>query len=1268
MEPLFISLYHYMRKHLKLVFVISMLVLMVCAASVFHLRVSENINDLIPESEHTSALQEIMSASNVVDQLLVLIGDGTQSKSQVKTLADSLTERLGKPMYDAYLHAPKLVVAEEEFAKSYDFFYNFLPFLMNDEDWEYVSSQCTADSVQQRINNHLKSLMSPSSIVSKQFILKDPLSLAARKLQSLNALRLISSLKQEKNYLYTHDETRILLVLEHKTELNDTHSNSLLLRMLKEDIESLRSFSPCPIYTYGALVATVENAQIVQRDVWLTVCISITLLSLLIAAFFKSVRSVFVMFLPCMAAVICTLALIQTIEGELSAIILGIGAVLMGIAIDYSLHLGVHFQVSQDVTQYFKGTVRPLVISCITSSGAFFLMYFLDAPALQTLGLFAGFTILFSALFSLCFLPYLLEKKKTKTQSTFFLFEALASFPFHQKKWIVSGVLVLTLISSFYVRKLSFEGDLTNLGYESAESALAREAIEDASSIGHKTVYVSSYASSLDSALILAKSLLPKLEDLKGHKQLEHYISLANLYPSSEQQVERLKQWQDFWRGEQGEKLLSDLEEQAQSKGFKAGAFKQFHAFVQQASFEYMDYEALKALRLNDQLVFQQDGLYHVVTVIKVKEEDKVHVYDVLREEPGLLVFDKTYYSAQLIQLMQDSFDDLSWWSLLFILFFLCIAYGRLELAIINLIPVAMSWLITLGTMAALGLKINIFNLIISTVIFGLGIDYSVFMMHGMLQARLGLGELKHFKYSILLSACTTLIGIGCLALARHPALQSIAYAAIIGIVSVLICTFCVQIPLYRFLFYSGGKLRETPLKWTDLLLSVYIFVLFLSMCVVISLLVLLLRLVFIPKARGQKIIHQLVYFVSRMVLKLVPIGVTKQSEADAFKAPELVICNHQSHLDILVLLSLSPKLVLLTKDWVWKNPFYGFFIRYLEFYPASRGLDVLKKTLGAKVDQGYSLVVFPEGTRSEMREVQRFKQGAFELAHVLNLPIRPILIHGLGEMMPKHEILIKKANIFIKILPLIDLTSGLWGTERRQQAKAIRRFYVDQMSYYHQQWMKPGYFHKKVAESYLYHWPETYWYVRRKLCMESNYRVIDRLIPADASITDLGCGYGYVSLMLYLRSPRRKIKAVDIDGEKIALAQHLFYAQFIDYQCCKLNQWCFDFQDVFMINDVLHYLDPKEQQELLLQCAEHLNPEGLVIVRESDAANEKHAIVHKNEEVGRKYMKFNQLQGEHFHFINTSILQDLGRKAGLKVHQILSMPNTSNTIYVLRK
>ena len=76
-------------------------------------------------------------------------------------------------------------------------------------------------------------------------------------------------------------------------------------------------------------------------------------------------------------------------------------------------------------------------------------------------------------------------------------------------------------------------------------------------------------------------------------------------------------------------------------------------------------------------------------------------------------------------------------------------------------------------------------------------------------------------------------------------------------------------------------------------------------------------------------------WLISKFVIHNIP-GVKFQCEnrfKETFKKPAVIISNHQSHLDLMCAMMLTPKMVILTNDWVWNNPFYGKIIQFAAFY-----------------------------------------------------------------------------------------------------------------------------------------------------------------------------------------------------------------------------------------------------------------------------------------------------------------------------------------------
>lgn len=198
--------------------------------------------------------------------------------------------------------------------------------------------------------------------------------------------------------------------------------------------------------------------------------------------------------------------------------------------------------------------------------------------------------------------------------------------------------------------------------------------------------------------------------------------------------------------------------------------------------------------------------------------------------------------------------------------------------------------------------------------------------------------------------------------------------------------------------------------------------------------------------------LHLMLQFFSKFIILYHKIPGVKFSVGNPhnedFSKPAVIISNHQSHLDLMTLLIHSPKIVVLTNDWVWHNPFYGYVIRNAEFYPVSAGMEAIMPKLKSLVDRGYSIAVYPEGTRSADCSIGRFHQGAFHIANTLGIDVLPMVLYGAGKAMPKKEMWIHRWPIRIEIDKRIAPTElQSFGETLKSQASFMRKYYKKRYS-----------------------------------------------------------------------------------------------------------------------------------------------------------------------------------------------------------------------------
>jgi 1-acyl-sn-glycerol-3-phosphate acyltransferase len=187
---------------------------------------------------------------------------------------------------------------------------------------------------------------------------------------------------------------------------------------------------------------------------------------------------------------------------------------------------------------------------------------------------------------------------------------------------------------------------------------------------------------------------------------------------------------------------------------------------------------------------------------------------------------------------------------------------------------------------------------------------------------------------------------------------------------------------------------------------------------------------------------HEILQRKSRFVINHVP-GTSfaySNPNGETFDKPAVIISNHQSHLDLMGMMMLTPKLIILTKNWVWHNPFYGIVIRYADFFPIT-DTDQMLNDLKQKVSEGYSVMIFPEGTRSVDCRIQRFHRGAFYLAEQLGLDIIPVFIDGFGKVLPKKSWHLHPGNMTVEVMERVKREEACGY---REMARNMRRIYLE--------------------------------------------------------------------------------------------------------------------------------------------------------------------------------------------------------------------------------
>jgi 1-acyl-sn-glycerol-3-phosphate acyltransferase len=1276
----FVSIYQFFYRKKTVFFITVVTLFAVVGYFASRLNYEEDISRMIPADEKTNRATFILRNSRFADRLVLNISQADSNAGanpdQLTAYAEMLVKQLDSLYKPSHISEITATVPEDLMLQVNSIFYNNLPLFLEEKDYVKIDSMLLPAKVDEAMQKNYNTLISPTGSFLKQNISRDPLGLTYIALGRLQSLQFNHSYEIYNGYMLSQDMKHLILFVSLAHPSNETSENGILISGIEAITDSLSKITPeVKAEYFGGAAMAVANAGRIKKDITLTVSIATIVLVLVISLFFRRKFIFLAILLPVAFGGLSALAFLFLLKGTVSAIALGVGSVLMGITIDFSLHIFTHYRHTRSAEQVIKDVAQPMLMSCFTTAAAFLCLQFANSEVLRDLGLFAALSIISAAVFTIFVMPQLLNWFKLSSgEEEGNLIDRFCSYPFHKNKILVAAVAVFTVFAFFCIGEIQFEGDMTRMNYVPDKLQKAEENLNRINNYSLKSVFLVSSGKTMEEALKAEENNKVKVDSLIKLGVVKKAANPGLLLMSDSLQQQKLQRWKTFWTEEKKQALKNNIAQSSAKLKFSATAFSPLETHLEKdfQPLSVAETDTLKKLFLREYIT-ETAEMIAVTTLLSVDEKDKPQVYAAFDEKKNIDILDKKFLTDRFVEIIKSDFNTILLLSSLLVFITFLVSYGRIELTLLTFIPMAISWVWILGIMSIFGLKFNIINIIISTFIFGLGDDYSIFTMNGMLEEyRTGRKNLSSYKTSIFLSAFTTIIGIGVLIFAEHPALKSIAAITITGMVSVVIVSFTIQPLLFNWLIGSRRERGIYPLTaknivktitvWTTLMTGV-LFMILIGPFVY--------ALIFLPM-KTRKNIYQWFFCKTSTVF----IHITfpwkfklNNLHGEDFKKPAILICNHMSLIETPLVKMLYPKLIFLTNKWVMKTPHFGPIAHMADFFDVEDGSEEVMKKLREKMNDGYSLVIFPEGTRSYDYKIHRYHRGAFYMAEEMQVDIIPILFQGTGEFLRKHTIFGKANTVSTNILPRIKPGDERFGVGHRERAKKITEYVREEYALIRKQEETPSYYRKKIIENFIYKGPVLEWYLRVKIRLEDDYKMFNDLVPDKAVITDIGCGYGFLAYMLFYLSEDRTITGIDYDEEKIEVANNCFAKteriNFISGDGASVN---LGKSDVFIIADVLHYLTPEKQNQLLENCVAALNENGIIIIRDGDRdLQERHKGTKLTELFSTKIIGFNKTENQ-LHFISRSEVETFAAKHNLKAEVIDNTKLTSNIVMVLRK
>lgn len=625
-------------------------------------------------------------------------------------------------------------------------------------------------------------------------------------------------------HLFCRDSTVELGFISPDFTSFDSGAGSALTDLIQKEISQFEASHPgISVLYHGAPVRSAFNSKQIKSDLLVTIGLSFLVIIIFLCFSFKSLSLLPFMALPVAYGTFFALSCIFWAKGGMSLMALGIGAIVLGVALSYCLHVLAHYKYVGGAVQMLKDESTPVCLGCLTTIGAFLGLLFTKSDLLRDFGLFATLSLVGSTLFALIVLPHFLEarsrrKEDRKNEKVFAFIDRMNAYPLDRKPWLLVSITVLCVVCIFFSGKVGFDSDLKNIGYNNPKVLESERLYAQKNYNGNAQMYYAATGKTLDEALTANDKILAVVDSLSKAGVVKQYSSAVSaLFPTLAEQNGRIDAWNAYWTDAKVSQVRKTIGDASKTVGLSPETFEPFFQMVgaTYAPASLYDAGVLPEGLLSNFIEQSSEGSFLVFTPVQMPDSLKSEVNDAVAAVPHAVVVDPFYYMNDMVKLIHDDFNLVLWISSLFVFLVLLVSFRNLWSSLLAFMPMCLSWFVVEGLMAIFGLKFNLINIVVSTFIFGIGVDYSIFVMEGLLaQARGGSDKLLiYHKSAIFFSAFVLLVVVLSLMFASHPAIQSIGLSTFIGMTSTILITYTLQPFLFRQMMKVGFFRRSFGVK-----------------------------------------------------------------------------------------------------------------------------------------------------------------------------------------------------------------------------------------------------------------------------------------------------------------------------------------------------------------------------------------------------------------------------------------------------------------------
>ena len=732
---------------------------------VFHTSIATDLTAFLPraktQSEHL-LLDELRSGPAA---RIIMIGLQGAEPRQLAALSNAMAERLrGQPGFVRVANGAQLLAPAER-AQLFAYRYLLSPGV--------TAQDFSAAGLAQALRERLRELASPLSSVEKDVIPADPTGAFRSLLESwvddnAPATRF--------GVWFQRDADRALLLVETDAGVYDIDAQARALTRIRWAFAQAQGAADAQLQLAGPGLYAVTSRDVTRHETkMLSVAASLAVALILLFAY-RSVPVLLLAALPLASGLLLATAVVSVWFGGIHGLTLAFGTTLLGIAVDYPIHLFSHLRGRGRVAAALRHIWPTMRLGVLTTVLGFAALLGAGFAGLAQLGLFAVCGLLTAAAVTRWLLPALLPEHWKSGPIR-------ASRPLHWVEHLRGrlGLAPAVLLAAAMVILLipgpfPWEDDLASLSPIPNSARQLDQSLRRALGAPEVSQAIVIRAADPDAALRRTERAAQELDGLVARGVLQGFTPVSRYLPSAETQRARQRQLPD------AERLQANLARATASLPFRRGTFAPFRAAVaaarRQQPLTLADLAGTNlGARLSSQLFASGGGWTSVIPLAGVHDRPALLQW-AQQAGGGIRYLDQRQVARELMTRFRQEGLSRAAWSAVVIVLVLMVALRSLPALARVLFPMLLAALLDLVALWALGQRISLFHLVALLMVLGAGVDYSLFFN------RLGgdAEDAERTLHALAVCATSTVVVFGILAWSEIPVLRAIGSTVAIGV------------------------------------------------------------------------------------------------------------------------------------------------------------------------------------------------------------------------------------------------------------------------------------------------------------------------------------------------------------------------------------------------------------------------------------------------------------------------------------------------------